>query len=524
MDFKKAFDTVIHAGIKFKLLVNNIRGQFYNIVKSIYEQNEVCVKVNNNITPSFMSSLGVRQGDVLSPNLFKIFINDLPQIFNSVTEDTPVLNDRNVNCLMYADDIVIMATSKSGLQERLNSLEGFCNEWCLQVNISKTKVLIFNKTGRHLKDNFHFDGNTLESVQTYRYLGVTFTPSGLFYQSKIDLFQKALKASFKLQKNLSSSNPSFKTMIHLFDHTIKPIVLYGSEIWGVFKTNSAACKRADNNPFNDLFLYDHADKLHFRFLKYILGVNRKSSNIAVLSETGRYPLYFSIISSMIKYAHRLESLSEGLLYDAFICNKELSAKNIQTWYSAVSYIIEKLDINMAQRLRNITDIVGKKLQKNFNDYWKKEQMQYRNSEDGKLDTYFKLKDCFKREEYLVLKEFKLRQNISKIRISSHSLKIETGRYGINRLDRSKRTCDLCNCQVVENEVHFILQCPVYSEIRKLYFQQVSKTCQNFSNLSAWEKFLWLFNNEDISVLKSLGNYIEKATTMRKEKLSEIRSV
>ena len=56
-------------------------------------------------------------------------------------------------------------------------------------------------------------------------------------------------------------------------------------------------------------------------MKYIFGVNRKSSNIAVMSEIGRYPMYFTIILSMLKYCHRLERLKEGLLFDAFICCK-----------------------------------------------------------------------------------------------------------------------------------------------------------------------------------------------------------
>jgi hypothetical protein len=51
-------------------------------------------------------------------------------------------------------------------------------------------------------------------------------------------------------------------------------------------------------------------------MKYILGVNRKASNIAVMSELERYPVYFSVILSMLKYFHRLNNLSEGLLYDA----------------------------------------------------------------------------------------------------------------------------------------------------------------------------------------------------------------
>ena len=61
-----------------------------------------------------------------------------------------------------------------------------------------------------------------------------------------------------------------------------------------------------------------------------------------------------------------------------------------------------------------------------------QQMKYKNSDEGKLDTYYKVKDCFRREKYLDLKHFNIRQSISKLRLSAHSLKIETGRFGQNR--------------------------------------------------------------------------------------------
>jgi hypothetical protein len=62
---------------------------------------------------------------------------------------------------------------------------------------------------------------------------------------------------------------------------------------------------------------------HIKILKYILGVNRKTTNIAVMSELGRYPIYFSVILAMLKYCHRLEGQQECLLFDAYVCNKEL---------------------------------------------------------------------------------------------------------------------------------------------------------------------------------------------------------
>ena len=70
---------------------------------------------------------------------------------------------------MYADDIVIISTSVAGLQDRLRQLEKYCSEWCLKVNINKTKVLIFNKAGRKIKNMFYFQNENLECVNNYNY-------------------------------------------------------------------------------------------------------------------------------------------------------------------------------------------------------------------------------------------------------------------------------------------------------------------------------------------------------------------
>ena len=74
--------------------------------------------------------------------------------------DAVSLNGRIIDCLMYADDIVIFSNTKSGLQKKVDKLHEYCKEWCLEINLSKTQVLIFNKPGKHLKDNFTFNNNT----------------------------------------------------------------------------------------------------------------------------------------------------------------------------------------------------------------------------------------------------------------------------------------------------------------------------------------------------------------------------
>ncbi len=138
IDFNKAFDSVIHTGLKLKLLQLNVGTRFYRIISAMYENSRACVKTNDSLTDDFLIKLGVRQGDNLSPALFKIFINDFPSYLQSCS-DTVMLEKEKLNCLMYADDIVIFSTSAEGLQERLHKLETFCKDWCLKVNIKKLK-------------------------------------------------------------------------------------------------------------------------------------------------------------------------------------------------------------------------------------------------------------------------------------------------------------------------------------------------------------------------------------------------
>ena len=139
-----------------------------------------------------------------------------------------------------------------------------------------------------------------------------FSVSCVFNYAQDDIFKKSIKASFKLTKLTTTGEPSIKTSLHLFDHLLKRIVLYGSEILGTFKTNSAACKKKCCFIFEKIYKNNIADRSHLKYLKYILGVNKNTSNIALLSETGRFPMYFSIILSIVKYLHRLENTSNAL--------------------------------------------------------------------------------------------------------------------------------------------------------------------------------------------------------------------
>ena len=149
VDFKAAFDTVWRDALFYKLIHKGIGGNFIDIIRSMYQNVYYCVKLSHGITPSFESTVGVKQGCVLSPLLFNLFLSDLPDIFTHYC-DPVCLGNRFVNCLMFADDLVIMSETPTGLQSALSKLQKYTEDWNLTININKTKVIIFNKGGHKI--------------------------------------------------------------------------------------------------------------------------------------------------------------------------------------------------------------------------------------------------------------------------------------------------------------------------------------------------------------------------------------
>jgi hypothetical protein len=136
--------------------------------------------------------------------------------------------------LLYADDTVIVAESASDLQSALNVYASYCDEWKLQLNASKTKVLVFS-WGRQRHYEFFYKTDKLEVVSDYKYLGIYFSRSGSFQKAKQEITKQATKAMYSLIKKSKNLYLPIDLQIDLFSKLIKPILLYGCEIWGLRK-------------------------------------------------------------------------------------------------------------------------------------------------------------------------------------------------------------------------------------------------------------------------------------------------
>ena len=145
-----------------------------------------------------MKSILVKQGCILSPLLFIIFLADLLQLLeNDIQSTNP--NLQHPSSLFWADDIVLFSESEEGLHKMLLTIEKYCKENELTLNTDKTKIMIFNKTGRLMRTPFHYNGEKLENVNKFKYLGFLLTPSGEIKTGLHDLRDRALKAYYKLK-------------------------------------------------------------------------------------------------------------------------------------------------------------------------------------------------------------------------------------------------------------------------------------------------------------------------------------
>ena len=166
VDFSKAFDSVPREILLEKLRKHGIDGSIFNIIQTIYLEDTVSIKIGNQHSPTFKTNKGVRQGCVLSPLLFNIFLADLQTILDNNGDNVKVSKASTISCLLWADDILMLSESKTGLQAKLNALEKYCDTNKLSVNTKKTQCMIFNKTGRLLKHHkFIYKNSMLECVR-----------------------------------------------------------------------------------------------------------------------------------------------------------------------------------------------------------------------------------------------------------------------------------------------------------------------------------------------------------------------
>ena len=105
----------------------------------------------------------------------------------------PELDKTSVNCLMYADDLLLMSETETGLQRIFDRLEEYCDKWGMEVNTDKTKIMKFSGNGHRCKTVVRYKSYSAENVFKYKYLGTEFSSSGSWTNAISNLSGRAMK-------------------------------------------------------------------------------------------------------------------------------------------------------------------------------------------------------------------------------------------------------------------------------------------------------------------------------------------
>ena len=155
VDFQKAFDSVWRTMLFYKLIKYGLDLGIVKLLKNMYDKTSFSLKLNGSITPFIKTFRGVKQGCNLSPKVFNLMINDIPKLFDKSCNPAK-LDSVEINCLMYADDLVLLSTSEAGLQECLNRLQVYMEKCHLNINLKKNKNLMFSKEWTYSQKNILF--------------------------------------------------------------------------------------------------------------------------------------------------------------------------------------------------------------------------------------------------------------------------------------------------------------------------------------------------------------------------------
>ena len=497
IDFKKAFDSVWRSALFLKLRGKGITGKVYNIIHDLYLNTQYSYKTSQFYTKPFMANQGVKQGDSLSPTLFNIFVDDIGKYFDKNSTDPVNLQNQYLNHLLYADDLMLISETPIGLQHCIDSVQKYCSDWRLTVNLNKTKIMVFSKKNIDKKTlNFYYGPTRIEIVESYKYLGVIFSWNGKFKESVSNLSDKARKAYFALKSKLPyNNNLSVKSWLKLYNSMIVPIITYGSEIW-----------ISDFKPNFDSLDKTKLEKTQNMILKNILGIHSKASNMAVRCELGTLPIYMKCYSLMFGYYSRLNDIGEQadgphrILKAAFETDKTFTEKE-NSWHKRLLEVCKKSNISSL----NISKHLFKsKLQEFYISKIKFEFNKIKEESSGKLAFYSKIFTKFELQDYLsfnIPKE--LRNKLTKLRLSAHALAIETGRYSKPKIPKNERFCKFC-LNEIENETHFLFQCPHYNSLR-IKFEIVQNICNITDAL-----LIETLNPNSIKKVRNLCSFIKEA--------------
>ena len=197
IDYSKAYDRVNYRILLSKLIDSRVPRDIVLLMKCIFENFNIGVRFNNACSEmDFKAGNGVRQGGVCSGVLFTFYINDILEVVSRMSIGCSLGSSR-INIIAYADDLTILAPSRTALQFLVNIVAEMSLELCLSINSNKTQYIVFVCERKWRDLDFFIVLNDINITRVYmcKYLGMYFNDF-LSLSNDIEKCYKSFLAQF----------------------------------------------------------------------------------------------------------------------------------------------------------------------------------------------------------------------------------------------------------------------------------------------------------------------------------------
>ncbi|GFN81373.1 retrovirus-related pol polyprotein from type-1 retrotransposable element r2 [Plakobranchus ocellatus] len=196
IDYSKAFDKVRHAELFRTLEKLDIDGKDLRVIRNLYWDQTASIRIEGEHSDSKPIKRGVRQGCVMSPDLFNLYSEIILRNLNGISGLK--INGENLNNLRYADDTVLLAESGKQLQKLLDTVVLESERMGLSLNVKKTECLVISKKPFNSKYNLVSKGEKIKQVTNFKYLGYLITSDG---RCASEISKRIAMAKDTFQKN-----------------------------------------------------------------------------------------------------------------------------------------------------------------------------------------------------------------------------------------------------------------------------------------------------------------------------------
>ena len=397
-------------------------------------------------------------------------------------------NGQRITVLVYADDLILLSETESGLNMLLRKLNDWCSKWRVLINTSKTKVMHFRKKSvKQTNSKFMIGTEELEIVKNYRYLGNIIDEhcnSGTTAEALSSAGSRAL--GHILNKTRTHLDLGFNTFSRLYSSIVNAIMDYGSGAW--------SCGQE----------FRRIDTVQNRAGHFYCGLPHTCPIVGMMGELGWTPGMVRRDIETVRLYNQIMRMSENRLPKIlFEYDVAQMSSDSGIWLKNVINILSSLDMReyWEERRPVAIKIVKEKLMCMYVESWKAEV-----NTKTKLDNYKIIKQSWGAAPQLRANLSKEKRSlVTKIRLGCLPLEVETGRYF--NIERNLRICKLCNDEC-ETELHFLFKCSKLSTLRENLYLKVPELLSKSCNISKLEYLSQLPH--------TFSNYLQKLWKTRNE--------